>query len=60
MNERALRIGIIGFGGMGTMHAEQIGYLENAVVTVIIEPAPLNRKKAEDFFSGQDVAFLMM
>ena len=57
MNESALRIGIIGFGGMGTMHAEQIGYLENAVVAVIIEPAPLNRKKAEDFFVGQDVAF---
>lgn len=57
MNERAIRIGIIGFGGMGTMHAEQISYLENAVVTGIVEPGPLNRTKAEKFFSGQDVAF---
>lgn len=57
MNDCVLRIGIIGFGGMGTMHAEQISYLDNAVVTVIIEPAPLNRRKAEDFFSGQEVAF---
>jgi len=57
MNERVFRLGIIGFGGMGTMHAQQIGYLENAVVAGIVEPVAVNRKKAEEFFSGQDVAF---
>jgi predicted dehydrogenase len=57
MNERALRLGIIGFGGMGTMHAEQISYMENAVVAGVIEPGVLNRTKAQAFFSGQDVAF---
>ena len=57
MNERTFRLGIIGFGGMGTMHAEQIGYLENAVVAGIVEPVAVNRKKAEKFFSGQDVVF---
>ena len=57
MNERALRIGIIGFGGMGTMHAEQIGYMENVVVAGVVEPGVLNRARAEAFFSGQDVAF---
>lgn len=57
MNKGAFRIGIIGFGGMGAMHAEQIGYIENAVVAGVIEPGALNRAKAEKFFSGQDVAF---
>jgi predicted dehydrogenase len=57
MNERTFRLGIIGFGGMGTMHAEQIGYIENAVVAVVVEPVVVNRKKAEEFFSEQDVAF---
>lgn len=57
MNERALRIGLIGFGGMGTMHAEQISYIENAVVVGVIEPGTLNRTKAQAFFSGQEVAF---
>lgn len=38
MNKGAFRIGIIGFGGMGAMHAEQIGYIENAVVAGVIEP----------------------
>ena len=57
MNERALRLGIIGFGGMGTMHAEQISYMENVVVAGVIEPGVLNRTKAQAFFSGQDVAF---
>jgi len=57
MNERIFRLGIIGFGGMGTMHAQQIGYIENAVVAGIVEPVAENRKKAEEFFSGQDVAF---
>ena len=57
MNERVFRLGIIGFGGMGTMHAEQIGYIENAVVAGIVEPVAVNRKKAEKFFSGQNVAF---
>ena len=57
MNERVFRLGIIGFGGMGTMHAQQIGYIENAVVAGIVEPVAVNRKKAEEFFSGQDVAF---
>lgn len=57
MNKRALRIGIIGFGGMGTMHAEQIGYIENAVVVGVVEPVAVNREKARQFFSEQDVAF---
>jgi len=57
MNKGAFRIGIIGFGGMGAMHAEQIGYIENAAVAGVIEPGALNRAKAEKFFSGQDVAF---
>ena len=57
MSKSLLRIGIIGFGGMGTMHAEQISYIENAVVAGIVEPGAVNRKKAEQFFSGQDVAF---
>jgi predicted dehydrogenase len=57
MNKHALRIGIIGFGGMGTMHAEQIGYIENAVVAGIVEPVAVNREKAEQFFIQQDVAF---
>jgi predicted dehydrogenase len=57
MNERALRIGLIGFGGMGRMHAEQISYIENAVVAGVIEPGTLNRTKAQAFFSGQEVAF---
>jgi predicted dehydrogenase len=57
MNERALRIGLIGFGGMGRMHAEQISFIENAVVAGVIEPGTLNRTKAQAFFSGQEVAF---
>ena len=56
MNEIVLRIGLIGFGGMGTMHAEQIRHIEDAVVAGIVEPGAVNRKKAEQFFSGEDVA----
>lgn len=57
MNKSVLKIGIIGFGTMGTMHAQQIGYIENATVAGIVEPVAVNRKKAEQFFSEEDVAF---
>jgi predicted dehydrogenase len=38
------------------MHAEQISFIENAVVAGVIEPGTLNRTKAQAFFSGQEVA----
>ena len=53
MSKGTVKIGIIGFGGMGTMHAEQIHYIDDAVVTAVVEPGAANRAKAEQFFADQ-------
>jgi predicted dehydrogenase len=51
-----MKIGIIGFGGMGTLHATQIAYIEGVEIKVVVEPGETNRAKVERFFAGKDVA----
>lgn len=57
MIQPMIKLGIIGFGGMGKLHAEQLRYFENASVIAIVEPDHANLTNAETFFLGENVIF---
>jgi hypothetical protein len=50
-----VKIGIIGFGLMGTLHAAQIGYIDDVEISVVVEPGFENRAKAITFFANTEV-----
>lgn len=50
-----MKIGIVGFGAMGTMHADQIGYLEGVEISRVVEPGRENRAKAQVYFANTQV-----
>jgi len=54
-HEWSMKIGIVGFGAMGTMHADQIGYMEGVEISRVVEPGRENRAKAEIYFANTGV-----
>lgn len=48
-----LKVGIIGFGAMGKMHADQIAYLDYVEIVSVVETFPDNRIAAEKYFNNQ-------
>lgn len=50
-------VGLVGFGGMGRAHAEQLRYLPDVAVRVVVESDQENQKFAKDFYKGSDVSF---
>ena len=50
-----MKIGIIGFGAMGTLHANQVAHIDDVEISVVVEPSVVNRNKAESYFAGQSV-----
>src|ERR1019366_8655697 len=46
--ERALRIGVIGAGVMGTNHARVLGGLPNTMLVGIVDPLPAHRTRATE------------
>jgi hypothetical protein len=48
-----LKVGIIGFGAMGKMHADQIAYLDYVEIVSVVETFPDNRIAAEKYFHNQ-------
>lgn len=57
MGKEVVKLGLVGFGGMGRLHAEQIGFMDDAVIAAVVEPAGVNRSSAEQFYANKDVAF---
>jgi predicted dehydrogenase len=57
MHQQIIKLGIIGFGGMGALHAEQLRHIENVAVVAVVEPGISNLTNAEEFYSGEKVAF---
>lgn len=57
MGNEVIKLGIVGFGGMGRLHVEQIGFMDDAVIAAVVEPAGVNRSNAEQFFAKKGVAF---
>jgi len=55
-NGRRMKIGLVGFGGMGTLHADQLAQIEGVDISIVVEPGEENRTKAETYFAGMNVA----
>lgn len=55
MSVEELELGIIGFGNMGRLHAEQLKYLPNVRVSAIVDTDEKNREDARNFFGQRSV-----
>lgn len=55
MPTEVLALGIVGFGSMGRLHAQQLGYLPNVKISAIVDTQERNRDDARALYSQSGV-----
>lgn len=48
MSERSLNIGLVGLGGMGTVHLNNYAHLTNCTVAALCDPSPLAKERGAE------------
>lgn len=54
-NGSTMKIGLVGFGSMGTLHANQFRHIDGVDISIIVEPGDKNRAQAKNYFANMDV-----
>jgi predicted dehydrogenase len=52
---QSMKIGLVGFGSMGTLHANQLRHIEDVDISIIVEPGVKNRDNAKTYFASMEV-----
>lgn len=55
MTSKELQIGLVGFGNMGRLHAQQLKYLPEVAVRIVVDANPQNGEAASSFYKDDDV-----
>ena len=52
---KELSIGLVGFGNMGQLHAQQLRYLPDVAVRIVVDAGSKNRELAATFYKDEEV-----